>query len=139
MDSLISQGIGTAICIVVFIAAFYTNLWNAQNFPLLSQVLFPETSNSTNHVQWNQTAVIGPDNIIDQAALATEGLPWFTTSYAISLLTGSMCFTAAITYLFLFFWPEMKEACAFLSFTSLKCLLYPQTWDLKFWKSGDRP
>lgn len=68
MDSLISQGIGWVLCIVIFGGAFSPNLWNAQNFPFLSQVLFSEASNSTNPIQWNQSAVIGPDNLIDQTA-----------------------------------------------------------------------
>lgn len=139
MESLISQGIGVVLCIVVFAGAFYTNLWNAQNFPFLSQVLFSEASNSTNSIQWNQSAVIGPDNIINQAALATEGLPWFATSYAINLVATDICVTAAITHLCLYYWPEMREACAFLSPTSLKRLLHPKTWTLKFWESGTVP
>ena len=139
MDSLISQGIGTTFCVVLFAGAFYTNLWNAQNFPFLSQVLFSGASNSTNPIQWNQTSVIGANNIIDQAALAVEGLPWFATSYALNILVTDISVTASITHLCLYFWPEMREACAFLSPTSFKRLLQPRTWNLKFWESSGVP
>ena len=139
MDSLISQGIGTTLCIVVFAGAYYTNVWNAQKLPFISQVLFSDASNSTNGIQWNQTAVIGPDNIIDKAALAIEGLPWFATSYVIALVVTNMAVTAAITHLSLYFWPEVKEACAFISPTFFKRLLRPRTWKLNFWESGRVP
>lgn len=99
---------------MIFAGAFYTDLRNAQNFPFLSQVLFSEASNSTNPNQWNQSAVIGPDNLIDQAALTVEGLPWSATTYAISLVITDIYVTAAMTHPCLCYRPEMKETLAFL-------------------------
>ncbi|KAA6414084.1 MAG: hypothetical protein FRX48_02446 [Lasallia pustulata] len=133
------SGDRVVLCIAIFTGAYYSNIWNAQSSPFLSQVLFSEASNIMNPVQWNQTAMIGPDNIIDKAALVSEGLPWFATSYAISCLVANMAVTAAITHLYLYFWPEMKGVYAFLSARSLKRLLRLRTWNLKFWESGRVP
>ena len=139
LDSLISQGIGVVICICLFSGVFYTNLWNAQNFPFLSQVLFSQDSNSTDPIQWNQTAVIGADNLIDKAALDVYGLPWFSTTYALATLLVNMSITASITHLLLYKWNEMKMAWAFFNLNNLKSLVSPKTWNIKFWNSDASP
>jgi hypothetical protein len=136
MDSLISQGIGVAICVCLFSGAYYTNLWNAQNFPFLSQVLFNEASNATNPIQWNQTAVIGSDNKIDPDALAVEGLPWFATSYALSILVQNMCIAAAITHVFLYHWNDLKAVVGSYSIANLKRKLNPTNWGIGFLKES---
>jgi hypothetical protein len=110
MDSLISQGIGICGCVVLFSAAYYGNLWNAQNFPFLSQSLFSGDSNATNPIVWNQTAVIGSNNRIDPVALAVQGLPYFATTYGINLLVTNMSVTACFVHLCLWYWKYMKAA-----------------------------
>lgn len=137
MESLISMGFGTCLCIVLFSGAYYGNLWNAQNFPFLSQVLFNEASNSTNPIQWNQTVVIGSDNLIDPEALAVEGLPWFATSYALNILVSNMAITAGITHIFLYHWTDIKAS--FQAFGHLKTKLNPKNWSLEFLKNEDLP
>lgn len=134
MDSLISQGVGVIFCIVLFAGAYYTNLWNAQQFPFLSQVLFDQTSNASNPVQWNQTAVIGSDNVINPDALAAQGLPSFATTYALNILVTNMAISATIVHLCLYFWQEMKYAFAFFSPSKLKAIVNVRSWNLKFWQ-----
>jgi hypothetical protein len=139
MDSLISQGLGICGCIVVFTAAFYGNLWDAQNLPFLSQEIFSNTSNATNPVLWNQTAVIGADNKIDKAALDIQGLPLFATTYAINILVTNMSTTAAFTHLCLWYWTDMKAAFAIFTPTSLRRLFDFRNWSLDFFRKSSVP
>jgi hypothetical protein len=54
----VSQYAGVAICIVLFSACYANNVWNAQNFPFLSQALFYENGtiydqvSSQSHPSW---------------------------------------------------------------------------------------
>ncbi|KAJ5570081.1 uncharacterized protein N7459_009511 [Penicillium hispanicum] len=134
VDSLISQGVGVILCIAVFCDVFYGDIWEAQRFPFLSQVLFSGNSTADNQLQWNQTLVIGADNRIDKDALAEVGLPWFTATYVINILTSNMAITAGMTHVFLWHWEDMKAALSFLTWDSLKHILNPRAWNLAFWK-----
>jgi hypothetical protein len=137
MDSLISQGIGICGCIVVFSAAYYGNLWDAQKFPFLSQSLFSADSNATNSIVWNQTAVIGSDNRIDPAALAVQGLPYFATTYGINLLVINMSVTACFVHLCLWYWTDMKAAVAPFAPANLRRLVSREYWTT--WKDSAEP
>ena len=139
MDSLISQGIGVCGCVVVFTAAYYCNLWDAQNFPFLSQEIFSGASNATNPIPWNQTAVIGPDNRIDPVALEAQGLPYFATTYAINILVTNMSTTATFTHLFLWYWSDMKAAFSVFTPAGFRDLIDYQNWSLAFWRNSAVP
>jgi hypothetical protein len=137
MSSLISQGIGVCGCIIVFTAAYYSNLWDAQKFPFLSQDLFSSTSNATNPVEWNQSAVIGSDNRIDPDALATQGLPYFATTYAINILVTNMSVTACFTHLCLWYWGDMKAAIDPFRPSNLRKVFNPRNWSFDFYRNAD--
>ncbi|PMD19683.1 peptide transporter MTD1 [Hyaloscypha hepaticicola] len=137
MDSLISQGIGICGCVVLFSAAYYGNLWNAQNFPFLSQSLFSGDSNATNPIVWNQTAVIGSNNRIDPVALAVQGLPYFATTYGINLLVTNMSVTACFVHLCLWYWKDMKAAIAPFRPSNLRRLVTREYWTT--WKDSAEP
>ncbi|KAJ5553733.1 hypothetical protein N7494_003111 [Penicillium frequentans] len=139
VDSLISQGVGVILCIVVFSGVYYTNTWNAQNFPFLSQVLFSEKATMENQLQWNQTLVIGSDNRISEEALATVGLPWFAATYVINILTSNMCVSAGITHMLLWHWPEMKTVLRIFHWKALAQKLNPKNWNLTFWRDQAKP
>ena len=116
MDSLISQGIGITGCIVLYSACYFGNLWNAKQFPFLSQTIFPgNTTDATmGYIQWNQNFVIGADNRINKTALDIIGLPNFATSNALYMVTTNMSTAGGIVYLFLWYPAEMKVAFGFL-------------------------
>ncbi len=128
MDSLISQGIGVCGCIALFSAAYYGNLWNAQNLLFLSQSLFSADSNATNPIVWNQTAVIGSNNRIDSGALAVQGLPYFATTYRINLLVTNMSATAAFVHLCLWYWKDMRAVVAPFRLSHLRRLVTREYW-----------
>jgi hypothetical protein len=132
MDSLISQGLGICGCIVVFTACYYGNVWNAQQFPFLSQEIFSETSNASNPVLWNQTLVIGPDNLVNQTAVEQQGLPWFATTYAINILVANMATTAALIHLCLWYPTDMLGAFPFTP-TKIQNFFEFRDFSLDFW------
>ncbi|KAJ3496103.1 hypothetical protein NLG97_g2909 [Lecanicillium saksenae] len=115
VSSLISQGIGITGCIILFAGVYYADIWNAQKFPFLSQLIFSDTSTADNPVQWNQTAAIGPDGKIDMAAIGELGLPSFSASNVLNILLTNMCIAAAVTHLILWYPVELKAAFSFLS------------------------
>lgn len=57
---------------------------------------------------YNQSAVITPDYKLNQTALEEIGLPRYTTTYAISQLAYNLSLGAAVTYIFLWHWKELK-------------------------------
>jgi len=130
MESLISMGIGTMLCVSLFSGVYFTNVWNAQNYPFLSQVLFSRTGNSTNFIQWNQTAVIGSDNKIDPVALAAEGLPAFAGSYVINILTSNMAISSGIVHLLLYNWNDLKPVLAIFKPSNFVQLFLPRNWSM---------
>lgn len=65
----------------MFMALYYGNIWNALDFPFLSQELFNATgANATNQIIYNQTLILNADNTIDPAAIELYGAPWLTAS-----------------------------------------------------------
>jgi hypothetical protein len=138
MDSLISQGLGICGCIVVFTACYYGNVWNAQQFPFLSQEIFSETSNASNPVLWNQTLVIGPDNLVNQTAVEQQGLPWFATTYAINILVANMATTAALIHLCLWYPTDMLGAFPFTP-TKIQNFFEFRDFSLDFWRKSGVP
>lgn len=115
VSSLISQGIGITGCIILFTGVYYSNIWDAQKYPFLSQLIFSDTSTADNPVQWNQTAALGPDGKIDMDAVQQLGLPSFSASNVLNVLLTNMCITAAIIHLILWYPTELKAAFRFLN------------------------
>jgi hypothetical protein len=78
IGTLLSGFTGYCLCICLFCGAYYGNLWRAQDFPFLSQLLFTGESNSTNFVQFNQSVVLDSKNELVPSALEAVGIPYFT-------------------------------------------------------------
>ncbi|KAJ7784362.1 OPT oligopeptide transporter protein-domain-containing protein [Mycena metata] len=90
---------------------YYSNVFNGRNLPWMSTSLFSEDGET-----YNQTAVITPDYTLNATAIATVGLPRYTTTYAISQMCYNLSLGAAVTYLFLWHWPELRAAFGGLRF-----------------------
>lgn len=98
-----NQFIGYIICIALTTGIYWGNLWKAKNFPFMSQILFLE-----NGSEYNQTKVLGSDNVVDPALRDAYGLPWFATSNAMSLLVMNIGITAAIVHVICWNWDDIK-------------------------------
>lgn len=97
-------------CLILFSTAYYTNLWNAFNFPFLSQQLFSAGSTPQSFRIYNQSRILNDNFELDESALQTEGLPFFATTYAASLLTTNLGITAAVTHIALYNRDTLRKA-----------------------------
>lgn len=98
MQTLTNNMIGYLLCIVLFMGIYYGNLWRSQDFPFLSQLLYNGSSNSTSFSTYNLTSILTPNNEIDNAALAANGIPYLTGTYVGYLITTNMGITASIVH-----------------------------------------
>jgi OPT family oligopeptide transporter len=124
---------GYCLCIFIFVGLYYGNIHRAQSFPFLSQLLFTDQSNSTAFDLYNQSLILNENSEFDPAKLADVGLPWFTTTYASSLLTTNLATTATITYMFLYHVEDLAIIYKAMSVGFFRSLLKPSTWHWKFW------
>lgn len=109
-QTLINQFIGYIGCIILFVSIYYGNLWRAFDFPFLSQQLFSADSTSEAFAVYNQSRILNSNHELDEAALQREGLPFFATTYAASLLSANLGITAAITHIALYNRDTLQKA-----------------------------
>lgn len=97
--------VGMAIGYIVLTSAYYSNVFDGGSLQFMSTSLFGSDGNV-----YNQTAVIDPSTYkLNASALATVGLPRYTTTYAISQLSYNLSMGAAVTYILLWHWKELKQ------------------------------
>ena len=137
LQTLINNLVGYLLCICVFMGVYYMNIWNAQDFPFLSQLLFSNTSNSTVYQTYNQTAVLSSENVLDEGALQQLGIPYFATTYAVYILSTNLAITATFTHMFLWNYNDIKSAWGFVSMANIKRAVRPATWNYRFWQDND--
>lgn len=101
LQTLTNSFIGYITCIVLFIAVYYSNTWQSQNFPFMSQLLYDPSSNATNFAPYNLTAILTPDQTIDPDAVDAAGTPYLTGTYVAYLITTNMGITAALVHMLL--------------------------------------
>lgn len=70
---------------LAFCACYARNVWHAQNFPFLSQLLFYE-----NGTEYDQLSILNPDFTLNNTALAEQGLPWYAASQTLYQLSRTM-------------------------------------------------
>ncbi|KAJ7207394.1 OPT oligopeptide transporter [Mycena haematopus] len=92
----LSQYVGIVICIVLFCGIYANNVWKAQNFPFLSQLLFFE-----NGTIYDQTLILNDDYTLNLDKLKIQGLPWYSPSNVIAQIGASLSFGATITHILL--------------------------------------
>ncbi|KDE09749.1 hypothetical protein MVLG_00149 [Microbotryum lychnidis-dioicae p1A1 Lamole] len=77
LASIISNGIGVVLCIVISLAGYYSNIWNAKNYPFLGQALFYENGSI-----YDQQAILDSHYNLNKTALAEQGIPSYTWTNA---------------------------------------------------------
>ncbi|RDW59135.1 hypothetical protein BP5796_12059 [Coleophoma crateriformis] len=143
LQTLTNALIGVIFCVIMFMALYYGNIWQGQDFPFLSQELFNMTgTNATYQAIYNQTLILNPDNTINDAAVQALGSPWLTSSYIFSLITTNAGFTGNFVHMFLWNYADIKSGWSFctlkniqsiFSLASLKYILTPSTYF--FWRN----
>ncbi|OJA15602.1 hypothetical protein AZE42_10123 [Rhizopogon vesiculosus] len=128
-----SSFLGYVLCIVVFVAVYYNNIWKAQNFPFLSQLLFYE-----NGTEYNQTLILNTDYDVDPTLLAEQGLPYYASTWVVYLLSTNLAsssnsLAATFTHLLLWNKNDLRSAWSWMTVSSIK-----QWWanfDWKVWQA----
>ena len=95
--------VGMVFGYIVLTSAYYTNLYDGKDILWMSTSLF-----NNNGSTYDQNAVLTPEYTLNQTAIATVGLPRYTTTYVISQMTYNLSLGAAITHVFLYNWKDLK-------------------------------
>jgi len=135
LQTLCNSLVGYFLCIIVFMAVYYGNVWNAQKFPFLSQLLFTEKSNGTHYDQFNQTAILDKNMEVDRSLIQEQGLPYFATTFATYILSTNLAITATFTHMLLWNRDDIKSAWAFASVANIKHSMNPKAWNWRFWRA----
>ncbi|KAG1858150.1 OPT oligopeptide transporter protein-domain-containing protein [Suillus subluteus] len=133
LKAQVSNLLGYLLCMVVFVAVYYNNIWKAQNFPFLSQLLFYE-----NGTQYNQTLILNSNYEVDPTLLAEQGVPYYSSTWIVYLLSSNLAsspnaLAATFTHLLLWNWDDMRFAWSWMSLSSIKKTC--ANFDWKFWRA----
>lgn len=134
LQTLINALVGYLLCIVVFMSIYYGNIWNSQDFPFLSQLLYDSSSNATVFSEYNLTTILNSNNEIEYSALGAQGIPYLTGTYVAYLITSNAGLTATIVHMLLWNFEDIKSGWSFLKPSNLRKLATPSNWI--FWKGG---
>jgi len=91
-----------------------------------------------NGSSYNQSMILGPDNIVDPALLEAYGAPWFSMSNALSLFCLNMAVTAGIVHIICWHWRDISHLFTWMLPSNLKAIFTEMKADgrFKFWKGS---
>ena len=72
----VSSMIGTLVCVTALPIMYYLDVWKAQSFPFLSQMLF-----AIDGSPYNQTLILDENNALNRTAYEDYGAPYFSPSW----------------------------------------------------------
>ncbi|KAG6862465.1 hypothetical protein C0995_000011 [Termitomyces sp. Mi166 len=113
--------------VVVFVAVFYKNIWQARTLPFLSQELF-----YANGTVYNQLLILNDKLEVDPELLRKEGLPFYAGSWIVQLLTTNLGLAATFTHLLLWNRHDLRNAWTWMTPTELKRMW--KNFDIRFWR-----
>ncbi|TFK54408.1 OPT superfamily oligopeptide transporter [Heliocybe sulcata] len=122
-----SNLLGYLLCIVVFVAVYYKNIWQARSFPFLSQTLFYE-----NGTVYDQLLILNDQYEVDPTLLAEQGLPWYASTWVIQLLGTNLGLAATITHLLLWNRDDMRGAWEWMRPSAIR--RWWATFNWRFWQ-----
>ncbi|KAF9241516.1 OPT oligopeptide transporter protein-domain-containing protein [Melanogaster broomeanus] len=128
LKAQVSNFIGYILCMVVFVGVYYNNIWKAENFPFLSQLLYYE-----NGTQYNQTLILNSNFEVDPTLLAEQGLPYYSSTWVINLLVTNLGLAATFTHLLLWNFDDLRSAWRWATPERLKKSWQNFNW--KFWQN----
>lgn len=129
---------GYLLCVVVFMAAYYGNVWNARNFPMLSQELYYANSTAGNYYLYDQTLILDSNNVLNETALAEQGTPHLATTYVINLISHNMSIAATFTWMYFFKYEYLKPALRMFKPSSIKSMFDFRSYNWRFWQSDGK-
>lgn len=96
--------IGYAVCYAAMAGIYYSNIWNAKNFPFMSTSIFAD-----NGKKYNQSAVF-VDGVLDRTKLEAVGYPNVTGTYAWGMLVRNAAIGALVTHVVLFWGKDVLKS-----------------------------
>ncbi|KAJ7678971.1 OPT oligopeptide transporter protein-domain-containing protein [Mycena polygramma] len=122
-----SNFVGYILCIVVFVAVYYNNIWNAKSFPFLSQELF-----YANGSVYDQLLILNDNFEVDPTLLAEQGLPFYAATWVVQLLATNLGMAATFTHLLLWNRDDLRGAWSWMAPSALKESWASFNW--RFWQ-----
>ncbi|KAJ5986607.1 OPT peptide transporter Mtd1 [Penicillium sp. IBT 35674x] len=101
----VNTWIGYVIWYPAMLGLYYSNTWNAKNFPFMSTSLF-----SSNGSTFSTTSILNSQGIIDEAKLKATGLPYLTSSTVWGYFTQNLAIGALISHVLIFYSKDMALA-----------------------------
>ncbi|KAI9570474.1 OPT oligopeptide transporter [Boletus coccyginus] len=129
LKTLLSMFIGNILCMVVFVAVYYNNIWKSQNFPFLSQLLFYE-----NGTVYNQLLILNSNYEVDPTLLAEQGLPYYTGTWVVYLLATNLALAATFTHLLLWNRDDLRGAWSWVYPSNIRKQWQEFGWENVNWK-----
>ncbi|KAH9924206.1 OPT oligopeptide transporter [Fomitopsis serialis] len=105
LQTQVNSYLGMAIGYLVLTLCYYKNVFGGRELEWMSTSLFFE-----NGTTYDQSLILNPDNSLNRTALAEVGLPYYTTTYAISQMCYNFSFGACIVHVLLWYWSDLKKA-----------------------------
>ncbi|KZV70159.1 OPT superfamily oligopeptide transporter [Peniophora sp. CONT] len=121
-----SNFLGYILCMSIFLTVYYKNIWQARNFPFLSQTLFYE-----NGTLYNQTLILNEDLEVDKTLLEEQGLPFYAATWVVQLLATNLGMAATFTHILLWNYADVEAAWAWAKPSNFKNSIRSVRW--KFW------
>ncbi|KAH8115217.1 OPT oligopeptide transporter protein-domain-containing protein [Phellopilus nigrolimitatus] len=131
LQAQVSNFIGYILCMIVFVAVYYKDIWQSRSLPFLSQELF-----YANGTVYDQLLILNADLEVDPALLAEQGLPLYAGTWVVSLLTTNLGMAATFTHLLLWNYDDLSAAWAWLSPAQLRAAW--ATFDWRLWRHDGR-
>lgn len=98
----INTWIGYVVWYPAMLGLYYSNAWNAKDFPFMSTSLF-----SSNGTTFSTTSILNSQGIIDEAKLEATGLPYLTSSTVWGYFTQNLAIGALISHVLIFYSKDM--------------------------------
>ncbi|KAJ4128826.1 hypothetical protein NW768_007345 [Fusarium equiseti] len=137
LQTLVNSFIGYLGGIILSMALYYGNIWRAQDFPFMAQLLYDGKSTPTNYVEYNETAIMNPNFTVNDKAIDEAGLPHLTATYINYLITSNAGLTATLVHMLLWNYAEVSLGWSWITLSTLKKALRPSTYF--FWRqTGSR-
>jgi len=95
---------GVIVCILAFCACYARNVWHAQNFPFLSQLLFYE-----NGTEYQQLYILNDDFTLNETKLEQQGLPYYAASQTLYQLSRTAYIGTAVTHFFIWHFKDVWD------------------------------
>ncbi|KAF4988127.1 hypothetical protein FGRMN_9957 [Fusarium graminum] len=134
LQTLFNSFIGYLGGIILSMALYYSNIWRAKDFPFMAQLLYDGSSTPTNHVPYNETAIMNSDFRINEAALDKAGLPHLTATYINYLITSNAGLTATLVHMLLWNYAEISVGWSWINKANLRKAMRPETY--YFWRQA---